>query len=240
MMFIHLQVTFHANGKVNAAVLANLLQHVVKETKPGGNIAPTTAVQIEADKDIRLFRRAAHLGNTFSGKQKLSYPVPIGRGQHTICFQVLFLQYLFIVLKQNSLAAQIFGQFYICSTVADDKTVRQVIVSRHIFSHHSGTRFAGWGIIFGKAAVYQDIIECDTLPFQCLQHQIMHRPESIFRERIRSQSVLIGNHDKLIIQLAPNEAQITEHFGTKLQFLERVELIIHRRLHHQRTITVYE
>lgn len=25
MMFIHLQVTFHANGKVNAAVLANLL-----------------------------------------------------------------------------------------------------------------------------------------------------------------------------------------------------------------------
>ena len=51
----------HANGKVNAAVLANLLQHVVKETKPGGNIAPTTAVQIEADKDIRLFRRAAHL-----------------------------------------------------------------------------------------------------------------------------------------------------------------------------------
>jgi ABC-type protease/lipase transport system fused ATPase/permease subunit len=49
-----------------------------------------------------------------------------------------------------------------------------------------------------------------------------------------------GNHDKLIIQLAPNEAQITEHFGTKLQFLERVELIIHRRLHHQRTITVYE
>ena len=84
MMFIHLQVTFHANGKVNAAVLANLLQHVVKETKPGGNIAPTTAVQIEADKDIRLFRRAAHLGNTFSGKQKLSYPVPIGRGQREL------------------------------------------------------------------------------------------------------------------------------------------------------------
>jgi hypothetical protein len=60
--------SFIANGKVNAAVLANLLQHVVKETKPGGNIAPTTVVQIEADKDIRLFRRAAHLGNTFSGK----------------------------------------------------------------------------------------------------------------------------------------------------------------------------
>ena len=65
MMFLHLQVTYHANGKVPAAVNANLLQHVVKETKPGGNIAPTTAVKIEADKAIRHPRRVFFFGFFF-------------------------------------------------------------------------------------------------------------------------------------------------------------------------------
>ena len=83
-------------------------------------------------------------------------------------------------------------------------------------------------------------IESDAFVFQGFHHQIMHRPESVFRKRRSSQTVLIGHHSKLEIKFTTNKAQIAEHLRIELQLFISIELVIHWRLDDQRTVSIYE
>jgi hypothetical protein len=109
--------------------------------------------------------------------------------------------------------------------------VGQIVVRViEVFGKHSGTRLAGRCIVVGHAAVYADVVEGDAFAFQCLHHQVVCRPEGLFRKGGGAETVLIGHHYKIKIQLAADEAKIAHHFRIELQLLQGVQLIINGRL----------
>ena len=90
-----------------------------------------------------------------------------------------------------------------------------------------------------ETAVYQHVIERHALSLQGTHHQIVHRPKGIFEEGIRAQPVLVGHHDKLVIQFLADKCQIAHHTRHELQFLKRVYLLV-RRLFYQSAVAVYK
>ena len=128
---------------------------------------------------------------------------------------------------------------YIRRPVADDKAARQVIVRVvQVSRQHARTGLACRGIVFRKASVNQNIVELDAFVLERLEHQVVYGPESLFRKRGRTQSVLVGHHDQLKIQFLPDEIQVAEHLGIKLQFLERIQLIIYGRFDDEGPVAV--
>ena len=77
-------------------------------------------------------------------------------------------------------------------------------------------------------------------PLQCLQHQVVHRPKGILRKRRSTEAVLIGNHHKFKVEFAADKSQITKNLRIKLQFMERIQLVVNRWLYNQRTVTIYK
>ena len=107
-----------------------------------------------------------------------------------------------------------------------------------VFLQHACTGLAGGRIVFGQTAVDANLVKGDALSGQGLHHQVVGRPEGLFGKRRRAQSILVGDHHKLKIQPAADEAQVAHHFRIELQFLQSVQLVIHRRLNDQCAVAV--
>ena len=214
------------------------------------NITTTVTVQIYGYINIRLFRDTAHLCLSLTGKKELCHLIPVFGSQCTDIFQAftggfttgrLRFQHVRILLQENSAATQILRQFHIRSAVAYHKTIHQVVIGiSKILRQHTCARLTGWRIVFGHTTVYTYIIERNSFAFQGFHHQVMCRPKSFFRKRCCTQPILIGNHYKLKIQFAAYKAKITHYFRIKLQFFQRIQLIIHRWFNNQRSVTIYK
>ena len=240
VMLIHLQIAFHRYLQIHAAMLANLLQHVVEKAQARMDTAPPVAIQVQSNMDVGFLGRAAHLGPALSGKKEFSHTVPIVGSQSADIFQRLVAaQQRLVLLQQDGPATQVLGQLHIRGTVADDKAMGQVIGGFiQVALQHACTGLAGRRIIRRQAAVYADLVESDALPRQGLQHQVMGRPEGLLREGGRAQSVLVGDHHKRKVQLAADKAKVAHHLGIELQLLQRIQLIVHGRLDDQRAVPV--
>ena len=53
-------------------------------------------------------------------------------------------------------------------------------------------------------------------------------------------SFVIGNHHKFKVEFAADKSQITKYLRIKLQFMERIQLVVNRWLYNQRTVTIYK
>src|SRR5258708_1464199 len=87
------------------------------------------------------------------------------------------------------------NSFVIGDRITDDKRVGQIIIRvTNILRQHPRTRLPRRRLLQRKGLVDIDGAEPDSLAFERLQHKILHGPESIFRETLRAQSVLVGHH----------------------------------------------
>jgi histidinol-phosphate aminotransferase len=64
--------------------------------------------------------------------------------------------------------------------------------------------------------------------------------KGILRKRRSTEAVLIGNHHKFKVEFAADKSQITKYLRIKLQFMERIQLVVNRWLYNQRTVTIYK
>ena len=76
VVLVHVEVTLHLDIEVDAAVLGNLLEHVVEEAEARGDLALAGAVKVHADGDIRLLRRTLHRRRPHPRIHNLSHLVP--------------------------------------------------------------------------------------------------------------------------------------------------------------------
>ena len=241
VMLVHFQVAFHLNSQVQASMLADLFQHMVKESQTGRNVTLSATIQIHLNIYIGLVGLATHFRYPFTGKKKLSYLVPIFRSQSTIFFQALVHQSGLVILQINGLTSQVLRQFHIRISVANHKTAGQIVFRIvQILAQHACAWLAGRSIVFRKTTVNEHFIKSDAFIFQSLHHQVMHRPESIFRKRRCTQAVLIGHHSKLKIQLATDKSQVTEHFRIEFQLFVCIKLVINRRFDDQCSVSIYK
>lgn len=235
VVFVHLQVAFRADIQIHSAMLADLLQHVVEESQSRTDVAPAATVQIQAYLNVGFLGRAAHTGFTFSCKKDFGNAVPTVHVADALVRKGV----LVLLLQNQGTATEVQGQLRVRLTVADDPTGRHVVTARSVTSQHGRTRLARGQILFRETAVYQHIVERYALSLQGAHHQIVHRPKSVFRKGIRAQPVLVGHHDKLVIQFLADKCQIAHHARHERQFLERVYLLV-RRLFYQSAVAVYK
>ena len=83
----------------------------------------------------------------------------------------------------------------------------------------------------------QDLVEGDAFALEGLQDKVVNGPESVLREGIRTQTVLIAHHYELEVGMLADEVQVTENTFGELQFLKGINLFV-GRLFYQRTVTV--
>ena len=85
---------------------------------------------------------------------------------------------------------------------------------------HSCARFACGLILMVKRTVYENFIKSNPLTFEDAEHLIVRGPECVFRKGIRTEAVLIGDHNKQVIRLLPDSFQIAYNAGDEFQFFE--------------------
>ena len=240
-MLVHLQVALDTDFQVDTAVSGNLFQHVVEESQSRFNPALSASVQVQTDVYIRFMGGASDLCRPFSGKKKFRNPVPVGRSQYTDLLEGTACHQRLVFLQQDGLAPQVPCQFHIRAPVADDETSRQVVcLVVQVMCQHAGPRFAGRSPVLRKAPVDQHLVEGHPFVLETFQNQLVHRPEGLFRKRRRTQTVLVGDHDKVEIQVLADKVQVAEYLGIKLQFLKTVQLIVNRWFDDQSTVAVDE
>ena len=241
VMFIHLQIALHTDGQVEATMLADLLQHVVEEAQAGRNVTLAASVQVYLYIYISFFSGTSYFRHPFTGKKEFSYLVPILGSQSAIFLQSLFYQCALVVLKIDGLTTKVLGQFHIGISVAYHEATRQIVFGIiQVFTQHTGAWLARRCIVFRETTVDEHFIKGDAFVFEGLHYEVMNGPKGLFRERRSTQSILIGHHGKLEIELATDETQVTEYFRIKLQLLVGIKLIIDGRFDDQRTVSIYE
>ena len=89
-----------------------------------------------------------------------------------------------------------------------------------------------------EGGVDYHIVKFDAFALECAHYQVMRALKCSGGKTIGTESVLISHHHEFIMHILGYKTQISHHAGQKFEFLERIELIIHRRLHHERTVAV--
>ena len=191
VVLVDLEVALGVNGEVHHAVLAYLLEHVVEESQSGLDVTLTRAVEVHLNIDVGLLRRAPHLSGAFSGKQQFGN---LGPG-HAVAAQ------------DEGLAADVAGQLLVGLTVAYNirvlNVIRRII---HVLLDHPRAWFAGRGVVLGEVAVDELFVERDALVCQCLEDEVMNRPERVLGEGVCAEPVLVADHHEAEVQIAAYEA----------------------------------
>lgn len=215
VMLVNVEVTLGLHSEVDHTVAANLVEHMVEETNARLDVGLSTTVEVQLHVDIRLAGGAPQFSFALSGENQLGNLLP----SHTVAAQ------------NQRLAPQILRKLGVGISVADDIAIGQVVLGIvHIFRQHTSSGLTCGRIIFGKMAVYLDIIEFNPLAFQRVENEILHRPEGIFRKRWRTESVLIADHDEAEVRMGAQETEGTDNPRHEFQFLKAVDLLVGRFL----------
>ena len=105
VVFVNLQIALCVDCQVYHAVLANLLQHVVKEPQSGGNVALASTIEIHLDMDVGLLGGTLYFCDSLSCKQDL---------------RDLFPRHIFVAQNQR-FTTDVSSKGSVCLAVADDE-----------------------------------------------------------------------------------------------------------------------
>ena len=134
-------------------MLANLLEHVIKETKTGRDVATSRAVKICSHVDIGLFCGACHFSPAFSCKEQFGNLVPV----HAV------------FPENERFASNVFRKLTVGLPVADDKAISDIVFGIvEIFCDKSGVWLPRGSIVLGEVAVYEYLVERNALSFESL------------------------------------------------------------------------
>ena len=117
------------------------------------------------------------------------------------------------------------------------KTYKTWDPSLQVVGEQGRAGFAGRQVLLWKGAVDQDLTEMNSFVFECSDDLVLGWPECIFGKGVGTQSVLVGDHHQLILQLGGNAREIAEDTGVILQLLQAVDLFVFG-LDDQRTVAV--
>ena len=218
MVLVHVQVAVDLDLQLEAAVLADLLEHVVVEGQTGVDLRLGGAVQVQLDPDpgflgVALDQRPARCVGQFVGDPG---PVPLAaelRGA-----------------QLEGADAQVGGELVVGGAVADHRRalpVHRAVV--HVGQGQADGRLAGGAVLVREAAIDQDLAEHDALAFEQLHHQLVRAVEAGLRIGVGAQAVLVGHHHELPAGVA--QPQQGRHYPAhEAQFFVGIDLEVLRLL----------
>ncbi len=151
MMLIDVQIAGATQVECEAAMLRDLLQHVIEEPQAGGDRARAVARQIEVDVDVRFLRLAMHLRTP-----RLPENAP-GDGRPG-------LVHIAVQAYPKTLKPQICREFHIRVAIADHVAARAVDgVGREELLHHADLGLAASTVLALEVRTDADRLELDSL-----------------------------------------------------------------------------
>ena len=141
------------------------------------------------------------------------------------------------------MAAEVGGELNIGEAVADDVGAGQVVgISRvEVLAEQPKAGLARGQALVRKAAVDQFIGKAYAFVGQDIAHELVGRPEGIFRKAGGAQAVLVGNEHQLVLgQIAGNAGQAADGPRQKLELVgrEAVDLLAGLGLHENGAVAV--
>src|SRR5882757_2515504 len=225
-MFVYLQVARAFKVQCEAAVLCDLLEHVIEKSQSRGDAAGTFARQIDLDRDVGLLGLAVS-----AGAARLSHDAGgDGRpGFARLAFQP----------DSQTLDAEIRGELQIRVPVADREAALLVdFIRGQKPLDHAQLRLAAGAVFALEVGTDADRLELDSLRTEQVQNEAVRKLEGFARKVRRSQSVLIGDHYKGEAG-APQFQQRRHDAGHETNFRQTVHLFIGHFLV-QRAVAIQE
>ena len=223
-MLIDVKVSARSDGEVETAMTRDLLEHVIEKSQSGGDARNATAIEVQLDCDVGFEGCAFHAGTSRPQGQETVDLIPRSGDQIGLAAAAF--------TDENGLRPEVFGQFDIGLAVANDERRRQIVRAVDVLLKHPRAGFARGQVLGRKAAVNQHLAEQDTLVGKGLDDFGVRRPEAVFREGWRSQTVLVGHHHQFVIELFGDARQRREDARDKTQFFKRIDLLIDGRFNH--------
>lgn len=218
VVLIDMQIALGAYAQGEAAMLSDLLQHVIEERQTGSYGRFGNTIQVHVHPDPRLFRVPLHERATRRVGQIVgdAHPVPLAaelRG-----------------FELESADPQVRGEGDVGFPVADHRRTRPIDAAiLQVRQHEADARLARGLVLLRPTAIDQHLAEHDALALEDLQHQIVGAVEGGLRIGVGPESVLIGDDHELVSRIAQPQ-QCRHHVLHETDFLIGVDLEIGRLL----------
>src|SRR5690606_8381660 len=214
VVLVDVQVALGAHLQRDAAMLADLVEHVVEERQPGRNLGVGDAVQVQLDPDPGLLRVALHHRAARRVGQFMGDAGPIPFAAELLRAQL------------EAADAQVGGELQVGLAVANhgrgvevDAAVAQVVL------HQAEPGLARGRVVGGPAAVDQDLAEHDALALEYLQHEVVGAVETLAWIGLAAQPVLVADDPELEAGVAQLQHG-RDHAAHEAQLLVGVDLEI--------------
>ena len=204
VVLVHLQIASALRHERHARVVRDLVEHVIEKLQTRIDMRTARTVEIDHDADVGLGRFADRLRATFGLPQELRHVAPVHGHEHAargIMFPRQHLAAVLGTLQQNGFRAEVERQLHIGGAVTYNIAPRKIVIAAEILSEHPRPRLARGGVVLGHRAVDELIGETHALALQRAQHLGVRGPKGLLGKRRRTQSVLIGRQNQLVIEL---------------------------------------
>ena len=179
-MLVHLQIALAVELEPEAAVLGQLLQHVVEETDSGGHFGSGRCVEIDFHDQVRLAGLAAHAADPRRIDDLADELLPTTRLPG---------------VDPEATHAQVVGELQVGVAVADHHAGVAIHRSRaHEFIHQAGARLAAFAAVFGNVRANEDFGNFDPLGGEQRHQEFVRAVEVFLWEAVGSEPVLVADH----------------------------------------------
>ena len=222
MVIVDIQIAFHGDLHAETTVGRDLVQHMVKETHTGVDLAAAFTIQPDLNVDLRLFGVALNVRVAVTLGQLLTNFCPVKGGT---------------VIAQPG-DTHVLRQCNIGHAIANDIAIGFIQhVIRQVAFDQLYLRLAAVTFIGRQVWADQHLIKFNALRGQHLHHQVMRAVKIRLRETVGTQPVLVSDHHQLIAGFLQLE-QHRDYIGFKSQFVETIDLKIGWRLRNKGTVTI--
>ena len=223
VVLVDMRVAVAVEFQRKAAVLADLLQHVIEETQPGAHPRLGHAIQIDPDGDAGLFRVAHHGCGAWCIEQLVRDLAPA----HAMRAHA------------EAAYAEVRGKLQVGLAIADHRRggTAPAVVGQ-VMTQHADARLARVEALVRKAAVDQHLMETDALRSEDAQQQVVRATEIGLGKTVGAQAILVAHHHQFMAG-CDEPLQRGDHARQQRELFVAVDLLVGRLLD-QATVAIEE
>src|SRR6185437_16105231 len=221
MVLVDLQIAAAGELQREAAVLGELLEHVIEEADVRADLNGRRRVQIETHLDVGLTRLSVNARRACSQLAHDCRPR---------------LARITVLADAQPADSEVACELEVRVAIADHRARAEVDVLAHVVSDEACLGLAALAAVGAEVRTDEHRFEADSLGGEGVQNELLRSLECRARERAGAEPVLVGHHHEAkaaALQLCKR----SEHARQEAHLLQGVHLLV-RRLLDQRAVAI--